>query len=68
MKCGNKGIDTHGDIICRACGIFYYPNASMTDRPCEHFVKCQRWIKKVIKEDEEPKELHRQYIEGKAAE
>ena len=59
MKCGN-GIDTHQDIIVRACGIFYYPPEG-GDKPCEYFTKCQKWIKKVISEDEEPMELHRQY-------
>lgn len=62
MKCGN-GIDTHQDIIVQACGIFYYPPEG-GDKPCKHFAKCQKWIKKVISEDEEPMELHRQYKAG----
>ena len=61
MKCGNKGIDTHGAILNQACGIFYMPNDTGSDKPCKFFGKCQNWIEKVIREDEEPRELHRQY-------
>ena len=50
MKCGN-GIDTHQDIIVQACGIFYYPPEG-GNKPCKYFSKCQKWIKKVISEDE----------------
>lgn len=64
MRCGSNGLDTHEAIIGQACDIFYLPDTSGT-RPCEFFAKCQHWMKKVIAEDEEPRELHRQYIEEK---
>lgn len=65
MKCGRTGVDTHEEIICQACSIFYYPNDTGTERPCKHFTKCQAWMKKVIEEDDEPRDLHSEYVRSK---
>ena len=62
MRCGSNGLDTHEAIINQACGRFYLPNDTGSDRPCRFYNKCQHWMKKVIAEEEEPRELHRQYI------
>lgn len=61
-KCGVNGIDTHPNIIATACGIFYMPSES--GNVCKYYAKCQRWIKKVINKDEEPRCLHEKYLQG----
>ena len=43
--------------------MFYYP-AEGGENPCKYFGKCQKWVKRVIAEFEEPAELHRRYKAG----
>lgn len=64
MKCASNGLDTHEAIIRQACGIFYLPNDTGSDKPCKFYGKCQRWMERVITEEEEPIKLHQQYING----
>ena len=63
MKCGTKGIDTAHEIIFEGCNMFYVPNDTGTERPCKHFTMCQKRMKRMIEAEDEPRKLHRKYLE-----
>lgn len=65
MQCSERGIDTAPEIIEESCFLFYYPNDTGSARPCKYFTKCQRRVKRLIEMEDEPRELHRKYMEGR---
>ena len=62
MRCGLLGVDTHPEIINRACYVWFYPPSPYSRYPCKCYRRCQKCIADLISEEPKAMQLHKQYM------